>query len=77
VEVISLQRMFTTTVFYDLLRALPDLFGIVFYPPGLRVDLLMLTLGESDDVTVMIEDNKSGAGGALIDGCYVAHFASC
>jgi hypothetical protein len=37
----------------------------------------MLALGESDDVTVMIEDNKSGAGGALIDGCYVAHCASC
>jgi hypothetical protein len=37
----------------------------------------MLALGESDDVTVMIEDNKSGAGGALIDRCYVAHCASC
>jgi hypothetical protein len=49
----------------------------VFYPPGFRVDLLMLALGESDDVTVMIEDNESGASGALIDGCYVAHSASC
>jgi len=49
----------------------------VLYPAGLRVNLLVLALGESDDVTVMIEDNESGASGALIDGCYVAHSASC
>ncbi len=51
----------------DLLRALPDLAGIVLDPAGLRHDLLVLELVLGDLVTVVVKDHEARAGRALVD----------
>jgi hypothetical protein len=39
----------------------------VLHPSGLRVDLLALFLGAGDDAPGAVKNEKSSAGGALID----------
>jgi hypothetical protein len=53
------------------LRA-PDLIRIMFYPSGLRIILFEFLLGDADDLTPLIDQEGSAAGGALIKGKYVA-----
>src|SRR5215207_4447567 len=46
--------------------ALPDLVGIVLYPAGLRVDLLVLELLDRSHLASVVEDHAARAGGSLI-----------
>ena len=52
----------------DCARAEPDLVRVVLHPSGLRIDLLVLFLGAGDDASATVENQKTCAGGALIDG---------
>src|SRR5215469_1722163 len=45
-------------------RAAPDLFGIVFHPPRLWIDLLMLLLSGGDNSRGPVENDEARAGGA-------------
>ena len=53
----------------DLLRARPDLLGVVLDPTGLRIDLLVLLLRHRLDAALVVEDHRPRAGGALVQGC--------
>ena len=53
----------------DLLRARPDLLGVVLDPTGLRIDLLVLLLRHRLNPALVVEDHRPRAGGALIQGC--------
>jgi hypothetical protein len=48
----------------------PDLHGIVLYPPGLGHDLFMLKLTGSKVAAGLVEDYGSGAGGSLVNRDY-------
>src|SRR5699024_1578288 len=54
----------------------PDLHGIVLHPAGLGQDLLVLDLAGVDDLTAVVEDDRPGAGRALVDGEYVVRHVS-
>ena len=56
----------------DALGPQPDLLGIVLDPAGTRVDLLVLLLVGGHDPSAVVKDHAAGAGGSLIDGCYVS-----
>jgi hypothetical protein len=45
----------------------PDLFGIVFDPAGLREDLAELLLGDGQDRSAVIENDRTRAGGSLVE----------
>jgi hypothetical protein len=51
----------------------------MFHPAGFGIELFMFKLMRSGDLTVVIEKNKTGTGGSLIDGTYVffLHDSSC
>src|SRR5690606_27843425 len=53
-------------------RVLPDLPCVVLDAAGAREDLLVLALGGRDDRAGVVEDDRAGRGGALIDGDHVA-----
>src|SRR6185369_17588718 len=46
---------------------LPDLVGVVFDPAGLREDLPEILLRNGADGAVVVEDDGSGARGALVE----------
>ena len=48
-------------------HCLPDFLGIVLDPAGLRIDLAQLTAGDVVDRARRIEQDRAGAGGALVD----------
>ena len=52
----------------DLAGVVPDLRRVVLDPAGLREDLLVLHLAGRDDAAGVVEDDRAGAGGALVDG---------
>ena len=51
-----------------LTDVLPDLLRVVLDPAGAREDLLVLDLAGLDDLAGVVEDDRSGAGGSLVDG---------
>src|SRR5438552_176402 len=51
----------------DLLRALPDLLGVVLDPARLGIDLLVLLLGDRYHLAGVVEDHAPTARGALVD----------
>ena len=51
----------------------PDLAGVVFNPARAREDLSKLALSDSDDGSVMINDDRARARGALVEGDDVRH----
>jgi hypothetical protein len=52
---------------HHLAGVLPDLLGVVFDPTGLREDLFVFLLATRDDLSVVVEDDRAGRGGALVD----------
>jgi len=58
-------------IFNHALGALPNFLGIVFHPSWLRIDLLVFLLVFANYLSPAIEDDKSGAGGSLVNRCYV------
>ena len=46
----------------------PNLLGIVLDPALFREDLLVLHLGDSDDLCVMVEDDAAGGSSSLVNG---------
>src|SRR5690606_5534200 len=52
---------------HDLAGVAPDLGGVVLDPTGAREDLLVLELAAVGDLTGVVEDDRAGAGGALVD----------
>ncbi len=51
-----------------LLRAEPDLVGIVFHPAGLGIDLFVFLLGRGGDPPRPVENDEARAGSSLVDG---------
>jgi len=51
----------------DLLEVAPDLRRVVFHPAWLGEQLLMLALGYRDQTAVMVEQNATCRGGALVN----------
>ena len=56
---------------HDFVNAPPDFLRIVFHPAGFGINLLVLFLGNGDDPPGRVEDDKSRAGGSLIDGAQI------
>jgi hypothetical protein len=52
----------------DRASVAPDFVGVVLDPSGLRVDLRVLFLGQSDDHAVAVEHDKARARRSLVDG---------
>jgi len=52
----------------------PDLLGVVLHPPRAGEDLLVLVLAHAHDVARVVEDDRAGAGGALVDRHHVLGF---
>src|ERR1700744_1154676 len=50
-----------------------NLFGVMFYPAGLWVKLMKLTLGCSGDFAGVVKDDGAGAGGALVESQNAGH----
>jgi hypothetical protein len=50
---------------------MPDLLGIVLYPPGLRIDLLMFVLLARNHFPGPFKDDEARAGRTLIDGAKI------
>ena len=48
-----------------------DVFGSVFDPAGMGVDLLELSLGLGDDLAVFVKNDRSGTGGTLVQSHYI------
>ncbi len=61
----------------DLGRVVPDLERIVLDPAWLRIDLLVLFLGEPHDRTGLVEYDESAARGALVDGTDIVVHGCC
>ena len=53
---------------YDLTDVLPNLGCVVLDPAGLGEDLLVLELALSHVLARLVEQDRAGAGGALVDG---------
>ena len=52
----------------DQTRGLPDLEGVVLDPARVREDLGEFLLSDGDNLAGVVEDDRTGRGGALIDG---------
>src|SRR6202011_4800118 len=62
-------QLFSPHGFSDnFLRAAPDFIRIVLDPPRLGEDLFVFLLSNGNDPSGMVEDDKTCAGRALIDG---------
>ena len=53
-----------------LLRG-PDLHGVMLHPAGLGIDLVEGILGPGDDISRPVEQDGTGAGGALVQGDHI------
>ena len=53
---------------YDLTDVLPNLGCVVLDPAGLGEDLLVLELALSHVLARLVEQDRAGTGGALVDG---------
>ena len=53
-----------------------DFHGVVFDPPGLRIELFELVLGDGDDCACLVEEDCAGTGGALIECEDIRHCVS-
>ena len=52
----------------DGASGLPDFYGVVLHPARVREDLGEFLLSDGDDLAGVVEDDRTGRGGALIDG---------
>jgi hypothetical protein len=61
----------------DGFRVAPNFRGVVLDPARLRIDLLMLALGDGDDSALLVEHHEATARGALIDCADVLAHDAC
>ena len=66
------ERFFLHRLADDFLGPAPDFFRIMFDPPGLGINLLMLSLGRGYDPPRPVKYDESSAGRSLIDRANVA-----